>query len=73
MFDMTYFFYALGGAVVGFLLSGWIFFYKLLRLRDHISETRNIIEKHEEETDVLRRKLREFETQDPEEPRSMWS
>jgi len=73
MFDMTYFFYVLGGAVIGFLLSGWIFLYRLLLVREHIKQTRNIVEKNEEETDVLRKRLREFETQEPEEPRSMWN
>lgn len=70
---MTYFFYVLGGAVVGFLLSGWIFFYQLLLIRKHIAETKEIIEKNEEETNILRRKLNEFEEKFPDEPRSMWS
>ncbi len=73
MFDMTYFFYVLGGTVVGYLISWGVSSYQLLLLGKHIDETRKIIERNEEETANLRRRLSEFEEKFPDEPRSMWS
>lgn len=70
---MTYFFWALGGAVVGFLLSGWIFFYQLLLLRNHVKETREIMERNDCKTDTLQGKISELEGNSPDEPRSMWN
>lgn len=70
---MNYFWCALGGAVVGFLLSGWIFLYQLLLLRNHINETREIMEKNEGRTDILQGKMDKIEEDSSEEPRSMWS
>ena len=63
----------IGGAVIGCLLSGWIFFWQLLVLRRHVDETRKIMERSDERADLLRGKVNKLEGDSSEEPRSMWS